>query len=49
MALDEHIDMDLFRLFLESGTYLEYAQTYLPNEQIDEVDIEQYLKTTTAA
>ncbi|PJC87229.1 phosphohydrolase [Vibrio sp. HA2012] len=43
MALDEHIDMDIFRLFLESGVYLRYAEKYLPDEQIDAVDIEQYV------
>lgn len=43
MALDEHFDMDLFKLFLTSGTYLRYAKAYLPTEQIDEVDIDKYL------
>lgn len=43
MALDEHIDIELFRLFLTSGTHLKYANTYLKPEQIDDVDIEQYM------
>jgi hypothetical protein len=43
MALDEHFDMELFKLFLSSGTYLRYAKAYLPPEQIDEINIDKYL------
>ncbi|WP_181136612.1 HD domain-containing phosphohydrolase [Vibrio jasicida] len=43
MALDEHLDMDLFLLFLESGVYLEYAKKFMPETQVDEVDIQKYL------
>ena len=43
MNKDQHIDADLFRLFLESGVYKDYAERYLKPEQIDEVDISQYL------
>lgn len=43
MVKDAHIDPDLFRLFLESGVYREYAEQFLLAEQIDEVDISQYL------
>lgn len=46
MALDEHLDMDLF---LKSGTYLEYAQMFLPEKQIDSVDINKYINATLAA
>ncbi|OIQ26230.1 HD domain-containing phosphohydrolase [uncultured Vibrio sp.] len=42
MASDEHLDMDLFILFLESGVYKEYAEKFLPTNQIDEVDIAKY-------
>jgi HD-GYP domain-containing protein (c-di-GMP phosphodiesterase class II) len=45
MKKDQHIDADLFDLFLQSGVYLDYAQRFLAEEQIDEVDIEQYLGT----
>ncbi|NVK42449.1 MAG: HD domain-containing protein [Oceanospirillaceae bacterium] len=38
-----HLDGDLLRLFLESGTYLEYARRYLTPSQIDTIDIEQLL------
>lgn len=40
---DNHIDADLFELFLTSGVYLTYARQYLGSEQIDEVAIETYL------
>ncbi|MEA3315749.1 MAG: HD domain-containing phosphohydrolase [Campylobacterota bacterium] len=43
MVKDKHIDEDLFKLFLKSGIYKDYADKYLKKEQIDEVDIEQYL------
>lgn len=40
---DQHIDPDLFDLFLTSGVYRQYAERYLKPEQIDEVDIHQYV------
>ena len=43
MQKDEHIDPDLFTLFLQSGVWRTYAEKYLVAEQIDEVDIQQYL------
>jgi len=43
MKEDEHIDRDLFELFLKSGVYMEYAKKYLSPEQIDEVDITKYV------
>ena len=39
----QHVDRDVFELFLRSGVYLQYARRFLPAEQIDEVDIGQYL------
>ncbi len=38
MKLDNHIDPDLFDLFIREKVYLEYAHQYLSPEQIDEVD-----------
>jgi HD-GYP domain-containing protein (c-di-GMP phosphodiesterase class II) len=38
-----HIDPVLFDLFLTSGVYKVYAERYLLPEQIDEVNISQYL------
>ncbi|WP_019027491.1 HD domain-containing phosphohydrolase [Colwellia piezophila] len=43
-AVDQHIDIDLFELFLTSGTYLAYAKKYMKTEQIHQVDISQYLR-----
>ncbi|MDD2887245.1 MAG: HD domain-containing protein [Aliarcobacter sp.] len=43
MKKDKHIDEDLFDIFLTSGVYKEYANKFLMEEQIDEVDISQYL------
>ncbi|MCA1907773.1 MAG: GAF domain-containing protein [Magnetospirillum sp.] len=40
---DKHIDSDLFDLFLTSGVYRQYAERFLLPEQMDEVDIDQYL------
>ena len=43
MVKDQHLDPELFRLFLESGVYRDYAQKYLLPAQIDEFDIASYL------
>jgi HD-GYP domain-containing protein (c-di-GMP phosphodiesterase class II) len=45
----QHIDPDLFALFLRSGVYRQYAEAFLKPEQIDEVDIERYLSPTPSA
>ena len=39
MVKDQHIDADIFELFLTSGVYLEYAKQHLEPTQIDQVDI----------
>jgi HD-GYP domain-containing protein (c-di-GMP phosphodiesterase class II) len=39
MKQDNHIDPDLFRLFITEGIYQQYADTYLSPEQIDPVDV----------
>ena len=44
MVKDQHLDADIFKLFLKSGIYKTYELKYLKPEQIDEVDIQQYLK-----
>ncbi|WP_020406722.1 HD-GYP domain-containing protein [Hahella ganghwensis] len=46
MRLGQHIDPEIFELFLRSGVYLEYAEQYLSPEQIDNVDIEYYLESS---
>jgi len=45
MVEEQHIDRDVFELFLRSGTYLDYARQYLKEAQIDDVDIHKYLKS----
>ncbi|NOR54890.1 MAG: amino acid ABC transporter [Sulfurovum sp.] len=42
MVKRQHIDADLFKLFLNSGVYKRYAQVHLDEAQIDDVDITQY-------
>ncbi len=43
MNKDEHIDGELFELFLKSGVYLDYAKEHLAKEQIDTVNPDDYL------
>ena len=43
MVKDGHLDKELFKIFLKSGLYLEYAKKYLQEEQIDEINIKEYL------
>jgi HD-GYP domain-containing protein (c-di-GMP phosphodiesterase class II) len=43
MKLDNHIDGDLFDLFLSERVYLAYANKHLPDSQIDDVDVSRYL------
>jgi HD-GYP domain-containing protein (c-di-GMP phosphodiesterase class II) len=40
---DGHIDPDLFDLFLTSGVYQRFAERFMSAEQIDSVDIQQYV------
>jgi HD-GYP domain-containing protein (c-di-GMP phosphodiesterase class II) len=43
MRKDQHVDPELFELFLASGVYREYAARFLAPEQIDEVDVAAYV------
>ena len=47
MVKDNHLDADLFKLFLESGVYMTYAEKFLVPEQINEVHIEDYIRDLT--
>jgi len=38
MKVDGHVDPDLFDIFVREGVYLDYAQRFLPPEQIDRID-----------
>jgi len=46
MVKDQHLDEELFHLFLTSGVYQDYAEKYLESDQIDEVDIQKYLSAS---
>jgi HD-GYP domain-containing protein (c-di-GMP phosphodiesterase class II)/fumarate reductase subunit D len=49
MRRDQHVDPDLFDLFLTSGVYRRYAERFLRPEQIDAVDVAQYVGRPRAA
>ena len=39
MKLDNHVDPDIFDIFVREKVYLEYARRFLEPEQIDQVDL----------
>ena len=43
MRNDQHIDDELFSLFLKSGVHTAYAERFLDEKQIDAVNIDDYL------
>ena len=43
MVKDQHLDKDIFELFLKTEVYKKYAKEYLLDEQIDEIQIDDYL------
>jgi HD-GYP domain-containing protein (c-di-GMP phosphodiesterase class II) len=49
MKKDAHLDPDLLDLFVREGVYREYAQRYMPDELIDEVDEEALFAMEAAA
>ena len=49
MKKEQHIDPELFDLFLRSGVYREYAERFMRPEQIDDVDITAYLGSASPA
>jgi len=44
MVKDQHIDKDVFHLFLKSDLHRTYGDLFLKPEQVDEVDITPYLE-----
>jgi HD-GYP domain-containing protein (c-di-GMP phosphodiesterase class II) len=38
MKKDQHIDPDIFDIFIQDRVYLQYAEEFLDPEQIDEID-----------
>jgi len=43
MKKDYHIDKDLFEIFVKSGVYKQYAEKYLSNDQLDDIDVASVL------
>jgi HD-GYP domain-containing protein (c-di-GMP phosphodiesterase class II) len=39
MKQDNHIDPDIFDVFIRKKVYLRYAEEFLPKDQVDEVDV----------
>ena len=48
MRKDEHIDPDIFDIFLKEGVYRQYAEKFLTPDQIDVEDITPYLSSPDA-
>lgn len=44
MTARQHVDLDVFELFLSSGVYLRYAQRFLPQAQLDAIDVAAALR-----
>jgi HD-GYP domain-containing protein (c-di-GMP phosphodiesterase class II) len=44
MVKDQHLDPQLFKLFLQSGVYQDYAEKFLEPTQIDKINIDDYLQ-----
>jgi len=38
MSLDQHIDKDLFNVFIHEKVYLQYADKFMNKKQIDLID-----------
>jgi len=36
---DQHLDRELFELFLDSGIHRQYAEAHLMPDQVDDVDV----------
>ncbi|MNV78350.1 Cyclic di-GMP phosphodiesterase response regulator RpfG [compost metagenome] len=45
MVRDRHIDADVFRFFLKSGVWREYADQFLPQAQHDGVDVQAIMQS----
>lgn len=48
MSREQHLDGDLFEIFLQHGVYRAYAEGFLQPEQIDEVDVSDLLALSRA-
>jgi HD-GYP domain-containing protein (c-di-GMP phosphodiesterase class II) len=43
MAKNQQIDESLFRLLLTSGTYRKYAEALLHRQQVDDINVDQFI------
>ena len=43
MAQNQHIDSELFRVFIEKEVYLDYANEFLKHSQIDTINHKEIL------
>ncbi len=48
MSKGNHIDPDLFRLFLDHGLHMKYAKEHMNKEQIDDVDLSEILDSKSS-
>ena len=39
MKKDNHIDPDIFEIFIQDRVYMDYAEEFLDPEQIDDIDL----------
>ncbi|MDV7338296.1 HD domain-containing phosphohydrolase [Terasakiella sp. A23] len=44
MVKDQHLDKDIFQLFLKTGLHKTYGEMFLKDTQLDDVDIAPYLE-----
>lgn len=49
MKAENHLDPELFDLFITSGVYREYAEKFMPPELIDHVDEQDLLSIQPVA
>ena len=43
MVEKKHLDKEVFHLFLKEKVYLKFAQNFLSESQLDEVDVDKYI------
>ena len=43
MVAEQHLDAELFALFLRSGVCLAYARQFMPRDMVDVADVGTYL------
>jgi len=43
MVIDYDLDAEVVKIFLRSGLYIQYAEKFLDKEQIEQIDVEEWL------